>query len=61
MNIIWESAIWRQFGAAIDMLDDAIVACPVELWGDQSEDQQFCTLHTTAALGTGRQMHDLYL
>jgi hypothetical protein len=41
MNTIVKSAVWKQFGAAIDMLDDAIVACPMELWGDQSEDQQF--------------------
>jgi hypothetical protein len=25
-------ALWRQFGAAIDMLHDAIEACPNELW-----------------------------
>ncbi|MDP2361849.1 MAG: DinB family protein [bacterium] len=26
-------ALWRQFGAAIDMLGNAIRACPVEHWG----------------------------
>ena len=25
-------AVWRQLGAAIDMLDDAIAACPDALW-----------------------------
>jgi hypothetical protein len=25
-------AVWRQFGAAIDMLDDALRDCPDELW-----------------------------
>ena len=26
------TGIWQQFGAAIDMLDDAISACPERLW-----------------------------
>ena len=29
---MWRSAVWRQFGAAIDMLDDALRDCPDELW-----------------------------
>ena len=41
MNIVWKSAIWKQFGAAIDMLDNAILACPEELWGDRSQDQEY--------------------
>ncbi len=28
----WTTALWRQFGAAIDTLDDAIRACPENLW-----------------------------
>ncbi|MBK7896998.1 MAG: DinB family protein [Anaerolineaceae bacterium] len=28
----WEKIIWNQFGAAIDMLDNAIEACPDALW-----------------------------
>ncbi len=28
----WNEIIWHQFGAAIDMLDNAIEACPDELW-----------------------------
>jgi len=32
MNIGWRLIIWQQFGAAIDMLDDALRACPEELW-----------------------------
>ena len=28
----WNTALWRQFGAAIDMLDKALVACPDALW-----------------------------
>ena len=33
MDIITcRTIIWQQFGAAIDMLDDALGACPDELW-----------------------------
>jgi DinB superfamily len=32
METLWPTALWRQFGAAIDMLDHALVACPEALW-----------------------------
>ena len=32
MDTSWSAALWRQFGAAIDMLDNALAACPEELW-----------------------------
>src|SRR5262245_53922087 len=41
METPWNAIVWSQFGAAIDMLENAIVACPEELWGDRSEPQQF--------------------
>jgi hypothetical protein len=28
----WKTVIWQQFGAAIDMLENAMRACPDELW-----------------------------
>ncbi len=28
----WKTIVWRQYGAAIDTLDDVIRACPEELW-----------------------------
>jgi hypothetical protein len=28
--------IWQQFGAAIDMLDNAMVACPEEVWNGRT-------------------------
>jgi hypothetical protein len=31
-GIAWRTALWRQFGAAIDTLDNALVACPASLW-----------------------------
>ncbi|HEX6543706.1 MAG TPA: DinB family protein [Ktedonobacterales bacterium] len=32
MDTSWSTAIWQQFGAAIDMFDNALVACPAALW-----------------------------
>ena len=32
MDNFWGTLIWRQFGAAIDMLDNALRACPEHLW-----------------------------
>src|SRR5688500_15274889 len=32
MDTLWRPIIWQQFGAAIDMLDKALLACPDELW-----------------------------
>ena len=32
MNPLWRTIVWAQFGAAIDMLDNALVACPDALW-----------------------------
>ncbi len=39
MNIVTlRSIIWQQFGAAIDDLDNALRACPDELWRDRLYD-----------------------
>ena len=32
MDSLWTTALWQQFGAAIDMLDNAVIACPTTLW-----------------------------
>jgi len=32
MDPLWRTALWRQFGAAIDMLENALLACPSTLW-----------------------------
>jgi hypothetical protein len=32
METTWNTALWRQFGAAIDMLENALVTCPDALW-----------------------------
>lgn len=32
MDASWRTGIWKQFGAAIEMLEKAIRTCPDELW-----------------------------
>jgi hypothetical protein len=51
-----KTIIWQQFGAAIDMLENAIDLCPESLWGDRSKQPEFwyVTFHTLFFL-------DLYL
>lgn len=48
MDPFWKTIIWQQFGAAIDMLENAMHACPEELWGDRSKNPEFwyVTYHT---------------
>jgi hypothetical protein len=36
MDAFWRSALWAQFGAAVDMLENAIRACPDALWDDRA-------------------------
>ena len=37
----WRAILWQQFGAAIDMLENALLACPDELWSDRSQRPEF--------------------
>ena len=48
MDRYWKSIIWQQFGAAIDMLENALLACPEELWSNRSKKPEFwyVTYHT---------------
>lgn len=32
MNPLWQQILWYQFGAAIETLENALSACPEELW-----------------------------
>ena len=41
MDSTWKEIIWQQFGAAIDMLENAMLACPEELWNVRSEQPEF--------------------
>ncbi|HEY7349554.1 MAG TPA: DinB family protein [Ktedonobacterales bacterium] len=35
METLWNTALWRQFGAAIEMLENALLACPEALWQER--------------------------
>jgi hypothetical protein len=41
MHAVWKTMLWRQYGAAIDMLQNAIDACPDALWGDRARKPEF--------------------
>jgi hypothetical protein len=41
MNPFWKNTLWQQFGASIDMLGNAIDACPDELWSDRSQQPEY--------------------
>ena len=41
MDATWRAVVWQQFGAAVDMLENAVAACPDELWGDRSRQPEF--------------------
>jgi hypothetical protein len=32
VELNWRTSVWRQYGAAIDMLEEAITLCPDPLW-----------------------------
>jgi len=36
LDTTWNAILWGQFGAAIDMLENAMIACPDELWAGPS-------------------------
>jgi hypothetical protein len=36
-----KNTLWQQFGAAIDMLENAISACPSHVWGNKFEFTEF--------------------
>lgn len=56
MDTFWRTTIWQQFGAAITALEEAMHACPDDLWSDRSQPLEFwyVTYHTLFWL-------DLYL
>jgi DinB family protein len=41
MDATWRKIMREQFGASIDMLENAIKACPDQLWGDGARQTQF--------------------
>ncbi|HJT86463.1 MAG TPA: DinB family protein [Bryobacteraceae bacterium] len=43
METTWNAILWNQFGASIDMLENAIDACPDELWSDASKPPEWAS------------------
>ena len=41
MENTWSALLWPQLGAAIDMLENAVLACPDELWSDRSQRPEY--------------------
>ena len=41
METSWRGIVWHQFGAAIDMLETAMLACPDDVWRDRSRQPEF--------------------
>lgn len=41
MDMELKTIIWQQFGASIDMLENAIRECPEKAWGDQPGQHEF--------------------
>ncbi|MBD3333878.1 DinB family protein [candidate division GN15 bacterium] len=41
MSNQWNQLIWRQFGAAIETLENAIRECPEEIWSDRKPYHQY--------------------
>jgi hypothetical protein len=37
----WKAIIWQQFGASIDTLENAIRACPEDVWGNRVDWYEF--------------------
>ena len=44
----WKQLVWGQLGGAIDMLENAIVACPDDVWqaGEPPRALWYVTYHT---------------
>ena len=41
MDATWKAILWQQFGAAIDMLENAVIACPDAVWDDRARQPEF--------------------
>ncbi len=41
MNKNWNTILWQQFGASIDMLENAITACPENVWSDRTRQPEY--------------------
>ena len=59
---MWNAILWGQLGAAIDMLGNAITACPDEHWSDPSRRPEWrrksagSSFSVTSSLGMNREL-----
>jgi hypothetical protein len=37
----WKEILWQQLGAAIKMLENAVIACPDDVWSDRSRRPEY--------------------
>jgi len=42
MDNSWKTIVWKQLGAAIDTLENAIIACPEDRWADNDKKYLRC-------------------
>jgi DinB superfamily len=41
VDAAWKETVWRQFGAAIETLENVMSACPDRLWSDRTKQPEF--------------------
>jgi uncharacterized damage-inducible protein DinB len=41
MDKTFKEILWNQFGGSIDMFENAIKACPDDVWGDRSHEHEY--------------------
>jgi len=54
MDDFWKTLLWQQFGAAIDMLENAMHACPDDLWSNADEKPAWVKKSVAGAVHTRR-------
>ncbi len=59
MDAIWRTALSRLFGAAMDMLDKALRACPDELWTESWCPDEFSGQHASGRVLAQEGPHQL--
>jgi hypothetical protein len=57
MDALLQEMLWNQFGAAIDMLENAIAAFPEELWVRNREPAPWYIAYHTLVYGTRHTQH----
>ncbi len=58
MNQDAKNILWRQLGAAIDMLENAITSCPDRVWGDRIDWHEYWYLASHTLFWLDHDMSD---